>query len=82
MNHCSFCGCADVNTRAGRLALCAPCRAALPGALAFGSDELLLDALLPCLSDLAQVDPAVGISPEYVEPPQAKPGAAKGLAAC
>ncbi len=29
MNHCSFCGCADVNTRAGRLALCAPCRAAL-----------------------------------------------------
>ena len=60
----------------------APCRAALPGALAFGSDELLLDALLPCLSDLAQVDPAVGISPEYVEPPQAKPGAAKGLAAC
>ena len=38
--------------------------------------------IIRLIVESAQVDPAVGISPEYVEPPQAKPGAAKGLAAC
>ncbi|MBP5350697.1 MAG: hypothetical protein J6Y56_01905, partial [Fibrobacterales bacterium] len=59
----------------------APAAAALPGALTFGHDDLLLDAAAPSVSAFPEIDPAAGVSPDYIEPPQAKPGARRGLGA-
>ena len=58
-----------------------PAAAALPGALTFGHDDLLLDAAAPFVSGFPEIDPAAGVSPDYIEPPQAKPGARRGLGA-